>query len=222
MNMDAFTINLVLIGFPGVITYQLLKRLLPRRERSALDVFFLVTVYAVLSYTLLGLLLATLNDVFGYRFEANYLKKFQDGDDFELSELVMATCAAVGLALTLSALETFNVWSHLAQKLKVSNRFGDSDTWAYFHAESFSQGEDRWVYVRDTEKDLIYFGAIKAWSDGPTLRELVLEQVDVYSNNSEVSDEILYSVPRVYLAKAPTSISVEIVPKTEDNLIDER
>ncbi len=84
-------------------------------------------------------------------------------------------------------------------------RSGDEDIWYLFH-----DGQTReWVYVRDHRTNLLYYGSILAYSDSERERELILEDVDVYTNDTV---ERLYAVKTMYVSRSSHDLSIE-VPK---------
>ncbi len=66
-----------------------------------------------------------------------------------------------------------------------------------------------WVWVRDHTRNLVYEGYIQAFSDTTPLREILLSEVKVYSNESS---ELLYKIPILYLGRNPNELTIEIPP----------
>ena len=67
-------------------------------------------------------------------------------------------------------------------------------------------GLSRWVYVRDNRTNLVYHGYIKKYSDSGQEREMLMEDVSVYNENSKH----LYDLEQVYFSKDKFDFSIEV------------
>jgi hypothetical protein len=76
--------------------------------------------------------------------------------------------------------------------------------------EKIIEGPSMWVFVRDIENDLVYYGYIRAYSESREDRELILKEVEVYSNST---GEWKYAIPMMYLSREAHKLSIEIVPE---------
>ena len=70
--------------------------------------------------------------------------------------------------------------------------------------------KDRWYVVRDHKEDLSFYGAIVFWSDEGPDRELIMADVDVFSNQGEALR--LYSCKSMYICRNRDDISIELDP----------
>ncbi len=115
---------------------------------------------------------------------------------------------ASGLALFLSI-----GWSHavnrkwflrLMQTVGVTRKFGDEGVWEY----TLNMGTPavEYVNVRDFDHDVVYSGWVKAFSEGGTARELLLEHVRLYQLST---GEFIFEMPLVYLARKPHELHIE-------------
>ncbi len=92
-----------------------------------------------------------------------------------------------------------------------SVRSGDKDSWTYHHNLPDSQKNDGWVFVRDHEKAIIYYGAVIGWSENQDgNKELVLTDAKVYGEKENNKVEYLYDSRIIYLNKKPEHISIEV------------
>jgi hypothetical protein len=71
-----------------------------------------------------------------------------------------------------------------------------------FNAE---QPKVKYAHVRDYANEVIYAGYVVAYSERMDLRELALVDVCVYNSAAEH----LYAVPRLYLARPISDITLE-------------
>jgi hypothetical protein len=70
---------------------------------------------------------------------------------------------------------------------------------------SQSGGQGEYVYVRDYEQSLAYFGYVRAYSDRVDVRELYLEDVEV----RDFDGELCYTLKSLYLSQDADSARVE-------------
>ena len=94
-----------------------------------------------------------------------------------------------------------------ARRLKISPYYGDTDVWTSFCANK----EINWVFVRDHKLKLIYFGNLEHYSDPGEDRELILANVQVFSEDGEYS----YDCPVMYISRQPDEITLETPSKEE-------
>lgn len=130
-----------------------------------------------------------------------------------LSEVGWATMLAPAVALIASAIVNYKVINKIAQKLQVSQKYGDENLFSFF----LNAKEVDWVYIRDKEAGFTYFGRIVSFSECDSIQEAVLSEVGVYEY--ETSD-LLYSVPLIYLSKKLGSFVIEVpalLPKECDD-----
>ena len=119
-------------------------------------------------------------------------------------EVILATILSPIIGYVISAIFHNKLLLRIARKLQVSNRIGDEDIWSYFLA-SDTVG---WVFVRDKESNLTYYGNVVAFSEpGDGVRELVLDDVSVYSSDTST---YLYDSPAVYLSGDKGKFSIEL------------
>jgi hypothetical protein len=86
-----------------------------------------------------------------------------------------------------------------------TKRYGDEDVWDYTFNAHASIASVEYIHFRDFEKELIYGGWVATFSETEKLRELVLQDVEVYNFDGQA----LYSVPMLYLARAPENLHIE-------------
>ena len=79
----------------------------------------------------------------------------------------------------------------------------------------FNSSNVEWVFVRDHKTDLVYYGWIEVFSDSEKERELILKDVDVYSNTTDLQDPI-YKIPLMYLSRDKHDLTIE-VPKLKSS-----
>ncbi len=90
---------------------------------------------------------------------------------------------------------------------------GETDIWDYLHKNSNYQ----WFVVRDLKFDLAYFGWIEAFSDSGDKRELLMREVDVYSNSTGV---LLYKSDALYISRDQYDLSIEAPNLSDESPIN--
>lgn len=122
-----------------------------------------------------------------------------------LSEVFWATALSPGIAAAAAFTANHKLINKLAQKLRVSSKYGDENLFSFF----LNAQEIDWVYVRDIANKLTYQGRVVSFSEADHMQELVLSEVTVFEY--ETSEE-LYSVPVIYLTREPGTFVIEAVP----------
>lgn len=79
---------------------------------------------------------------------------------------------------------------------------GKGDIWDFVFSRSDPAVE--YVHVRDLDRDIVYAGWVRAYSDTGRLRELLLTGAVVYGKNGE---EV--GVPLLYLARPRSDVHIE-------------
>lgn len=126
-------------------------------------------------------------------------------------EICAATVFAIPVAFLASWSINFKIFNKIANKIKVSNKYGDENLFSYY----LNAREIDWVYVRDMLNNFTYEGRVVSHSENDKMQEIVLSEVKVY--RYEDSD-FLYSVPTMYLSRGMGEFIIEAIPK--DNLGD--
>ena len=124
----------------------------------------------------------------------------------KISWLEIAGASFIGIILAFISAYAYNRkwWNRLGQQLHVTKKFGDEDVWNFFLDLPESA---KWVFVRDYKQDLVYYGWIKAFSESERKRELVLMDVQVFSNSIP---KALYEAAAIYISRESDEMSIEI------------
>jgi hypothetical protein len=118
-------------------------------------------------------------------------------------------CLASGIGVFLGLIASRahrNKWiPRLARAIRVSNRTGDEDLWEFFHDTTNTD----WIIVRDHDYHLVYYGGVRQYSESEKDRELLLENVSVYSDEDNIV-VFMYETPALYIARDKNKISIEL------------
>ncbi|MEZ8122786.1 hypothetical protein ACED30_25275 [Vibrio splendidus] len=136
------------------------------------------------------------------------------GSGLNAWEICVAVILSVPVAFFSSWLINFKIFNKLAQKLRVSSKFGDENLYSYY----LNSQEIDWVYVRDRENGFTYQGRVVSHSETDTLQELVLSQVSVYGYEDS---ELYYDVPTIYISREIGKLVIEAIPTEILGVTDE-
>ncbi|MCG8517504.1 MAG: hypothetical protein MI794_05885 [Pseudomonadales bacterium] len=127
------------------------------------------------------------------------------GSDIAAWEICVAALLALPVAFFASWLINFKIFNKLAQRIGVSNKFGDENLYSYY----LNAQEIDWVYVRDVEKNLTYQGRVVSHSENENVQEIVLSEVSVFRYEDSSA---LYEVPTIYLSREVGKLVIEAIP----------
>ena len=123
----------------------------------------------------------------------------------DLLEVFAATVLSVPVAFVGAFLINYKIFHKLAQKLRISQKYGDENLYSYY----LNAKEIDWVYVRDFERKLTYQGRVVSFSENEKIQELVLSDVTVYAYDDSTE---YYSVPNIYLCREMGRFVIEAIP----------
>lgn len=122
--------------------------------------------------------------------------------DINLFEIALATSLAPFVAVAATLMNNYKVLNSIAQKMRVSYKFGDENLFSYY----LNRDDVLWVWIRDRGADLSYAGKVISWSEIDHIQEVVLSNVVVYRYTDS---EELYSLPSIYLARPTGTFVIE-------------
>lgn len=218
MNIEftELTIRILLLFIPGIITNMLVNKLTERKKENNVYFFIRSFIYGIFSYFLLYIICMFLNWIIPpiiksvcinqpviREFKVTFLEcLINTKKEFNILEIIYATIIALPLSFIVSYIENKNLINKIAQKLNISNKFGENDVWSYVFS---SLPTDVWAIIRDFDKKLIYEGWPSAFSFNYTENELFLENVTVYDLDSNK----LYEIDSMYITMEPNKMNIE-------------
>lgn len=232
MNLSAFIIRIAFIALPGLLASTLYRKARGRTTKKNWEDFFEVMIFSLVSYLLLALIVSCHNC---YKREINdgnitrpesleYNKTSQESSSKRWSEITFfktfsneqaalnwceigyASLIGLTLAVIASYLHTYSIITWLLRIIRATNRVADEDIWELFHN---SKKTNDWLFIRDHKLNLIYFGYIARYSDSGKERELVIDDVSVFDENSV----LLYECPSMYVSRKNFDLTIEIITK---------
>jgi len=210
MEITQFTIQIIILGIPGIFCFFVASKLVGRIGKDKFDAFLAIFLFSVLSYVIYSLGVEIYNLIVCVKTDNNILSNLiTDQNNIRAIDILLATISSFILALIISYIYNFNLLNRFAQIIRATKRYGDEDVWHYFHNIHSPKISD-WFVVRNLERDLMYSGNITTYSETDKERELLIKEVDVYKNST---GEYMYSADEVYLSLDKNNITIEINPK---------
>jgi len=213
MDISILLIRFLFLALPGIISNRLFKSLIGGATKKDWEDLVEILIFSVINYSLLGWAIELLQN-YGYPLQSlTFIQAaIDDKTPIVWQEIVFASLIGVVIGLLAAYVERFNLINKIGLFIGASTKYGYGDVWNNFNL-NFSE---KWVFVRDHKVDLAYYGAIFVYSDvrNSKERELILKEVDVYSN---VSGEFLYKCDVIYLSRSYDDLTIE-VPVTKDDI----
>jgi hypothetical protein len=205
MPVDAFIFKLLLLSIPGFLAFTIYKKTaVSRRESKSQFGFsgaFIVIICSLASCILYDLFVTFINMIFKTDY-ATTLNNFIDVKMYTAKELAILCIIAIILGFLFSLFESKKIINHIAFRLKITEYYGDTDVWTSFCANKNAG----WIYIRDHKQKLTYYGNLKQYSDPGEDRELLLTDVQVFSEDGEYC----YYCPTMYICRQSDDITLEI------------
>src|SRR5690554_5861964 len=190
MEISELVWKLFLILLPGIITTLFVRYITTNKNYPP---FYFVIYSAILGlgvFIFLELMISIYNIFFAI-FSSEHMLKWElnlsiwnpilnTGENFKKTELLLAYVTAVPFGLFVGYLIQHKKLHMFLQKIKLTSRFADGDVWNHY----LNMEEIEWITVRDNKRNLAYFGNVRAYSEANDKREILLENVDVYTNDS--------------------------------------
>lgn len=203
MTLDILLLQLAIVFLPGLVWARVDACYAKKEKPSNTDFVLNVFLFGVVSYVVvfIGYYLFDLGNPVLYNSGAS-------GDiDFGNKEIVFEISVALMVSVVLSVLwvyaSTYKLFTRFLQLIKATKRYGDEDVWDYVFNSGSASVE--YVHVRDMEKEYVYAGWVRAFSETGKLRELMLTNVQVY----DFAGTLLFEVPSLYVAKPTEGMVIE-------------
>lgn len=208
MDVSSLFVKLLILGLPGLLGSLFYRKLRGGRKQKDWRDLAEITLFALSSYAVLG----TVQQYFAdEENESEVLAAlFESSAQIVWWDVSLACGIGVVLSVVASYIHHFKLINRFGQRISATNRYGDEDVWSFFlNAEDLSG----WVFVRDHKEDLVYYGWLQAWSESGEDRELIMDDVEVVSNET---GDTLYKVSSMYVARDGTDLTIEIPPPRAD------
>ncbi len=130
---------------------------------------------------------------------------FNNNNKINNYEILISYIVSIPIGFFFVYFASKKIFFKLFQKYKLTNQFGTNDVWSEF----LSKDSTTWIVVRNENVGLTYYGHLTHWSDSHSKKELVLQNVDVYTTKDWV---LKYKCDHVYLDLDNINYSIEVLP----------
>ena len=210
MQISDLMIRLIILIIPGIVATLIVDTLTTHREWNPFRFSIYSVLLGVASYTFyqLFLYLWSLLIVLYPSFPTPpsltfWLSLFNNNILISEHEVFFACLFGLLLSLLITGFINNQYLNGIANKLKLSDKFGEGELFTQF----IRQKDIQWVWVRCKTTGLTYDGYINNYAETEKLQEIELNDVTVY--NSEDSQE-LYKLSKIYLASQPGDFIIEV------------
>lgn len=222
IEISDLTVRLLFLFLPGIIGTLIIDLLTTHRKRQSFQFLLHAYLLGMASYFVLGLAIFLIENIvffinktsdyinLTFTWKVTFLDSLLDSDvEISLKEVFFSSLISIALSVFIVIFINNKCLYKIARKYNISSKGGDDDIWDYL----FGSNQVEWVSIRDLENDLIYQGAIRAFSEKDDKRELYLSDVIVFDGKN--GDE-LYTMDDVYFNfDINSNIVVEIHGKEE-------
>ncbi|MEI6557404.1 MAG: DUF6338 family protein [Rhodospirillaceae bacterium] len=203
MKLDLLIVQIAIIFLPGLIWARLDVRYAQRSKPTDIEFVVRTFLFGITSY-------AVVFSLYGFAgWPVRLLSDFTgEQDKLVVSrdiavEIAWATATGLLLSLLWIYASTEKWLTRFLKFIRATKADGDEDVWRFtFNSER--PGND-YVHFRDFESKTVSAGWVTSFSEVGGLRELVLENVEVF----DFDGNRLYDNPMVYLARPPEKIHIE-------------
>ena len=204
MDFSQFSIQLLLIFFPGVLCAYIVDTFTSHRPWQQFQFVIYAFLLGVMSYCWYAALVhllpwAQAGDIIAIKLLSTKVPEISPG---QFVEVAYVTAIAVLLGITLAWVSRYKYHFRLLRYMGITHKFGEVDVWEHF----FNSPGMEWVTVIDLANNLMYQGWAVRFSDNFVTAEILLEDVEVYD---EKSGKFLYNADVQYLSLARDNISVQ-------------
>lgn len=213
--MDLFALQVALIFLPGIIWAKIDSTYAHKGRPTQFELILKAFIFGVTAYVVTFLIY----DFYDWEFSLFDVARDPNAQTVNVSlwdEVLIAIIVACVWSVIWLYASNYKILTRCLQTIGATKTYGDEDVWDFVLNSRDAAVE--YAHIRDFSKGLTYSGWISVFSQSDTLRELILRNVVVSDLNS---GETLYEVPRIYIAREPTDITLEFPYRDEDDKEEE-
>ena len=188
---------------PGTLHIKFYRSLRAIKTKKDWEDYFEVIIISVLCYFIYSCIYSIFICTNKFEFiEASTLSFLSNKSvKIDYIEVFYASIIGITLAFPLAYASKKKLINNIGRKLKVTSRISNEDLWCEFN----STEKIEWVTIRDYKSNLDYFGHLKNYSDSDENREMILENVTVFKDNTDIE----YQVASLYMSRQFDDFSIE-------------
>jgi hypothetical protein len=219
MQITELVWKLFLLLLPGVVATIMLIQITGDKKMSVFNFAINSALFGIASFLIMELSISFFNIIKALLSPGHVIKwglnltiwdnLFDNTKEFNKIEMIVSYLLSIPLGIFYGYIISRKLLNRLFKMLKLTNRYGDDDVWSFF----LNSPNTQWVLVRDKLTNLTYFGSVRAYSDSSEKREILLNDVQVFTTDAW---EHLYDSDSVFLELENNQFSIEI-PKHQAN-----
>jgi hypothetical protein len=200
--LNTLILQLAILFLPGLIWSRLDAQYALKSKPTDSEFLLRAFLFGLVSYAVTFLIYSAL------RWEFTLVNLADLGTQSVVTRAIFKeTLCATGVGLVLAVLwiyaATYKLLSRALQFIGATAKYGDEDVWDFTLNSSVPAVE--YVHYRDFDKQIVYAGWVRTFSETDKLRELVLQDAEIFN----FEGKLLGTAPLLYLSRAPDNIHLE-------------
>lgn len=219
MQITELVWKLFLLLLPGVVSAIMIRYITTNKQYSifnfiiysavlGIGTLIIMEMFCSIYWAIYSFFSSPVNSEFGLNLEI-WDNLFNNEKFINKNEVFISYLLAIPLGFFWGVLITKKKLIKLFQKWNLTKRYGDSDVWSFY----LNSPDTEWIYLHSRNENKTYFGKIRAYSDSSENREILLEDVIVYTSDTWEEE---YQSNAVYLELNNRDFSIE-TPKPKEN-----
>lgn len=207
MNIDELTLRLLILLLPGMLSSIIIDSFTFHKERKLLTRAIHFLLLSALVYVILQLVYGL---VYCFSTESNLTvwKAFTNKEvEINYVEVIFALVVAIPVGLLFTYLITKKRLYNILNTYRISNKYGDENLFKYFlNSENID-----WIWIRDIESQLVYYGSCLAFASEGERDEIVLGNVSIFHLDEDTGEyKESYTLDKIYLTIDPLKHQIEV------------
>lgn len=206
MSITQFTLKIMLLFLPGIISFVIIDNLTIHNETKTYHRIVYSFILGFLSYLPWNIICEIIQLMYKIQMPTSFTNNLlNDIQVINLYEISIATLFSIIIGIIFTKCINNNIIYRFANATGISRKSSNVDIWLNL----LSEGGFTWIYIRDLEHGRVYRGRLYKTSDFTERDGIILEDVSVY-NEADTSNE-LYHVPRIYLPAKFENLEINII-----------
>jgi hypothetical protein len=204
MEISEFTLRIILLFLPGIISNLVLEHLTIIKDKGIFRFSIRAFILGFLSYFAYFLVLFIIRPFDKPDVQIGFFNALQSAQSkIDFAEVAWVCIISVALAAILSFALSRKFFAKVASTIGLIKEIPELNVWEH----AFSASQDRnWVVIRDIKNDCMYQGWVNARSDTAHENELFLRDVAVFLSST---GEELYKIPGLFISRNKDDLTIE-------------
>ncbi len=212
MEISILFIRVIILLIPGIISYFIYYKLVRKKSNFYWEDILRIFVFSVIDYLILYSVIGFISFIKNTQTQFfSYDALFNEKVYIPSYEILCATLIGVLVAFLTSLINKKQIIFRVGRFLSVTKRQSEEDVLNDF----FDNWSNHWVFVRDQKRDLIYYGWVSNYSETEKDREVIINDVQVFSDIKQSKNLKLYELAAIYLTRDKNEFTIEVPQQTE-------